>query len=77
MDGVIVDLDIRLLGVNDPTIIMGQYLPDPITKDFNVLTLFPRVTGINYQAKDNWQIKPFLVSMPAWMSKARLNSPSP
>ena len=63
MDGVIVDLDIRLLGVNDPTIIMGQYLPDPITKDFNVLTLFPRVTGINYQAKDNWQIKPFLESV--------------
>lgn len=63
MNGVIVDLDIRLLGVNDPTIIMGQYLPHPITKNFNVLTLYPRVTGIDYQEKDDWKIAPFLESV--------------
>ena len=63
MDGIIVDPEIRLLGVNDPTIIMGQYLPQAITKDFNVLTLYPRVAGIDYQQKDNWQITPFLESV--------------
>jgi ABC-type uncharacterized transport system involved in gliding motility auxiliary subunit len=73
MNGVIVDLDIRLLGVNDPTIIMGQYLPHPITKDFNVLTLYPRVTGIDYEAKDNWKVTPFLESVNrSWLETGEL-----
>jgi ABC-type uncharacterized transport system involved in gliding motility auxiliary subunit len=73
MDGVLVDLEIRLLGVNDPTIIMGQYLPHPITKDFNVLTLYPRVTGIEYQENDNWKITPFLESVKrSWLETGEL-----
>ncbi len=73
MDGVIVDLEIRLLGVSDPTIIMGQYLPHAITKDFNVLTLFPRVTGINYEEKDNWKVTPFLESVNrSWLETGAL-----
>ena len=73
MNGVIVDLDIRQLGVEDPTIIMGQYLPQPITKDFNVLTLYPRVTGINYEAKDGWKIEPFLESVNrSWLETGEL-----
>lgn len=73
MNGVIVDLEIRLLGVNDPTIIMGQYLPHPITKNFNVLTLFPRVTGINYKDTDDWKITPFLESVNrSWLETGEL-----
>jgi len=73
MDGVIVDLEIRLLGVSDPTIIMGQYLPHAITKDFNVLTLFPRVTGINYEEKDDWKVTPFLESVNrSWLETGEL-----
>jgi len=63
MNGVIVDPDIRLLGVTDPTIIMGQYLPQTITDNFNVLTLYPRVTGIDYQKDDDWKVTPFLESV--------------
>jgi ABC-type uncharacterized transport system involved in gliding motility auxiliary subunit len=74
MNGVIVDLDIRLLGVNDPTIIMGQYLPHAITKDFNVLTLYPRVTGIEYQEKDGWKDTPFLESVNrSWLETGPLH----
>lgn len=73
MDGVIVDMEIHLLGVSDPTIIMGQYLPHPITKDFNVLTLFPRVTGVNYEDKDNWQVTPILESVNrSWLETGAL-----
>jgi ABC-type uncharacterized transport system involved in gliding motility auxiliary subunit len=73
MKGVIVDLEIRMLGVSDPTIIMGQYLPHAITKNFNVLTLYPRVTGINYQEKDNWKISPFLESVNrSWLETGTL-----
>ena len=73
MNGVIVDLDIRQLGVEDPTIIMGQYLPHPITKDFNVLTLYPRVTGIDYASKGDWKIEPFLESVDrSWLETGEL-----
>ena len=73
MDGVIVDMEIRMLGVSDPTIILGQYLPHAITKNFNVLTLYPRVTGINYQEKDNWKITPFLESVNrSWLESGAL-----
>ena len=74
MHGVIVDLDIRLLGVDDPTIIMGQYLPHAITRDFNVLTLYPRVTGIEYEDKDNWTDTPFLESVNrSWLETGPLH----
>lgn len=72
-DGVVVDLDIQLLGVNDPTIIMGQYLPHAITKDFNVLTLYPRVAGIEFETTDNWTITPFLQSIErSWLETGPL-----
>lgn len=63
MNGEIVDMEISQLGVDDPTIIIGQYLPQAITKDFNLLTLYPRATGIDYETKDNWQVEPFLESV--------------
>ncbi|MEJ2450363.1 MAG: Gldg family protein [Gammaproteobacteria bacterium] len=73
MDGVIVDLEIRMLGVNDPTIVMGQYLPHAITNNFKVLTLFPRVTGIDYQAKGGWTDTPFLESVKrSWLETGPL-----
>jgi ABC-type uncharacterized transport system involved in gliding motility auxiliary subunit len=75
LDGIIVDLDIRLLGVTDPTIIMGQYQPHAITKDFNVLTLYPRVAGLDYEARDNWTITPFLQSIErSWLEKGPLQN---
>lgn len=73
MNGEIVDLEIRMLGVNDPTIVMGQYLPSAITNNFKVLTLFPQVTGINYQAKGGWTDTPFLESVSrSWLETGPL-----
>ncbi len=71
--GVIVDMDIQLLGVNDPTIIMGQYTPHAITENFNVLTLFPRTVGITYQESEQWQVTPFLKSIDrSWLETGKL-----
>lgn len=73
MDGVIVDMEIRLLGVNDPTIVMGQYLPHAITNNFKVLTLYPRVTGIDYKAEGGWTDTPFLESVKrSWLETGPL-----
>lgn len=72
-EGVVVDLDIQLLGVNDPTIMMGNYQPHAITENFNVLTLFPRVAGITYEQNDDWQVTPFLQSIErSWLETGEL-----
>lgn len=71
--GVIVDMDIQLLGINDPTIIMGQYTPHAITDNFNVLTLFPRTVGITYKENKDWQVTPFLKSIDrSWLETGKL-----
>lgn len=71
--GVVVDLDIQLLGVNDPTIMMGQLQPHAITENFTVLTLFPRVAGISHTQNDIWQVTPFLQSIErSWLEKGEL-----
>ncbi len=75
LNGVIVDLDIRQLGVNDPTIVMGQTKPHAITTDFNVLTLYPRVVGLENEKDDNWQVTPFLESIPrSWLETSEIKS---
>jgi len=63
LHGVVVDLDIRLLGVNDATIVMGQYKEHAITNDFNLLTLYPRVVGLDFEKNDKWQVTAFLESI--------------
>lgn len=74
MDGVIVDLDIQLLGVTDPTIIMGQYGQHPITANFNVLTLFPRVAGLKSNSTAGWQSSMFLQSIQrSWLERGKLS----
>ncbi len=71
--GTIVDTQIQLLGVNDPTIVMGQYQPHPITNNFDVLTLYPRAVGIQYQENDTWQVSPFLQSIErSWVENGKL-----
>lgn len=73
MGGVIVDLEIQLLGVNDPTIILGQYTDHAITRDFKMLTLFPRAGGIIYKDSSSWQVTPFLKSIErSWLEKGEL-----
>jgi len=71
--GVVVDMDIQLLGVNDPTIVMGQYESHPITENFSMLTLFPRTVGIVYKQKEGWQETPFLQSIArSWLERGKL-----
>ena len=73
LNGIVVDLDIQLLGVNDPTIVMGQYKEHAITSNFNVLTLYPRVVGLDFEKDDNWQVTPFLESIQrSWLETGEI-----
>lgn len=74
--GVILDLEVQLLGINDPTIVMAaEYPPHAITQNFGFLTLFPRVAGIEPVETSTWKYTTFLQSIPnSWLEKGDLSS---
>lgn len=72
--GVVVDPTTQLFQINDPTFaIVGDYGRHPVTQDFNVVTIFPRAIGLNFEAQDDWQGEPFLVtSARSWSETGKL-----
>lgn len=61
--GVVVDPTTQLFAINDPTFaIVGDYGRHAITQDFNVVTIFPRAAGVNFEAQDEWKGEPFLTT---------------
>ncbi|MBI3562045.1 MAG: GldG family protein [Gammaproteobacteria bacterium] len=77
--GIIIDRDVELLGIKDPSIIMAaEYPAHPITKGFTFLTLFPRALGINTAAnKTTWQYTTILQSVKnSWLERGDLHSGS-
>lgn len=63
--GMIIDTASRLIGIEDPTIVLntpGLYPPHPITRDFNYTTLFPRAITISIRDGTDWQHRPLLTS---------------
>jgi ABC-type uncharacterized transport system involved in gliding motility auxiliary subunit len=84
--GTIVDASTQLVGIDDPRIaLVSQYPKHPITKNFDVLTLFPQARAIfvndngqgdNAENKDitGWQKQPFLLTMPrSWVETGELS----
>jgi ABC-type uncharacterized transport system involved in gliding motility auxiliary subunit len=74
--GIILDLDVRLLGVNDPSVVMAtEYPAQAITQNFTFLTLFPRVAAIEVNKAAPWQYTDFLRSVPnSWLEKGNLKT---
>lgn len=62
--GVIVDTTTQLLGIDDPSFaLVARYTVHPITRDFDLLSLFPRAQAINYtnhSEETSWNYQPFL-----------------
>ena len=71
--GLVIDLDIGLLG-NDPTLVLGDYVPHAITEKFkSTQTIFPQVTGIEANQKEGWSVAPFVQSMPrSWIETGKI-----
>jgi ABC-type uncharacterized transport system involved in gliding motility auxiliary subunit len=73
--GTLVDPNSRLLGLTDPTIVLvARYdSSSAITQNFNVATLFPQTTALNYKSHDDWQEDAFLKSLPrSWLETGKL-----
>ncbi|KAF0190668.1 MAG: hypothetical protein FD165_2570 [Gammaproteobacteria bacterium] len=59
--GTVVDPTGRLFGIDDPTFsVISRYPDHPVTRDFNVITLFPGSAGIETLASTTWNAQPLL-----------------
>lgn len=74
-DGVVVDATAQMFGITDPTmIIVADYAPHPVTRDFSVVTLFPHVTAVDYElVPEDWQVDALLTTLPrSWLETDEL-----
>ncbi len=63
--GVIVDPTTQLFSIGDPTFaIVGDYGMHPVTRDFDVLTIYPGAVALRFDEQNNWQGEPFLITAP-------------
>lgn len=61
--GVIVDPTTQMFAINDPTFaIVGDYGIHPLTRNFDVLTIFPRASGLSFDMQGDWQTDAFLTT---------------
>jgi len=73
LPGVIVDPRAQVLGSPDPRlVVVDRYQPAPFTRDFDVMTVFPVATGIEFsELHDGYAVRPFAASIPqAWLESS-------
>jgi len=77
LPGTIVDPSTRRLGINDPTFaVIADYSASshPITRDFRLMTLFPRAAAINTTQNSPFDASPFLQTVPrSWAETGKLD----
>lgn len=75
--GVVVDKTTQLLGISDPSFaLVARYQNHPITRRFDLMTMFPRARAIKFPLNKNdqsWQFTPFLQTVEqSWTERAKL-----
>ena len=63
--GTIIDVAGRLIGVDDPTIVIetaSLYPPHLATEGFTYTTLFPKSAAVTAEGKSDWQVRPLLTT---------------
>jgi ABC-type uncharacterized transport system involved in gliding motility auxiliary subunit len=74
LPGIVVDLTTQLLGIQSAAIAaVTGYDASPVTKDFNLLTVFPLAAGLNVTAPKGWQSDAFLkTGGSSWVETGKL-----
>jgi len=76
LPGTIIDLAGRLIGIDDPTIVLltaSMYPLHPVTKDFTFTAIFPTASMLQIDENDTWQIKPLLsTGEHAWLERDKV-----
>ena len=73
--GTIVDPTAQMMNVNDPSFaLITSYPSHALTRDFQYMSIFPKAVGIIHAAvKKDWQITPFLKTVPrSWSETGAL-----
>jgi len=74
LPGIVVDLTTQLLGIQSAAIAaVTSYGASPVTKDFNLLTVFPLAAGLSVTAPKGWQADGFLkTGESSWVETGKL-----
>lgn len=74
--GTVIDSAGRLLGLDDPTIVIetaSLYPSHPATADFTYTTLFPGITTVTTDAQSPWRMQPLLTTGDhTWLETGKL-----
>jgi ABC-type uncharacterized transport system involved in gliding motility auxiliary subunit len=75
LSGIVVDLTTQLLGIQSAAIAaVTSYDASPVTKDFNLLTVFPLAAGLTVAAPKGWQSDAFLkTGESSWVETGKLS----
>lgn len=74
LPGVVVDPVTRAFGIDSPAVaLVTGYRAHPVTRDFDLLTLFPVATALQVDAGDEWRAESLLSTGPqAWAETGEL-----
>jgi ABC-type uncharacterized transport system involved in gliding motility auxiliary subunit len=74
--GTVIDSAGRLIGLDDPTIVIetaSLYPPHPATEGFTYTTLFPKATSVTADAQSPWRMQPLLTTGEhTWLETGKL-----
>ena len=72
--GTVVDATAQLVGINDPSfVVVTRYGNHPITRGFNLVTVFPQAAPIHLDQADHWHGTPLLKTGPrSWSETGKL-----
>jgi len=76
LPGIVVDLTTQLLGIQSAAIaaVTNYTPPHPVTKGFNLLTVFPLAAGLTVQAPQAWEGEGFLkTGENSWVETGKLS----
>ncbi len=61
--GTVIDPTTQMYAINNPTFaLIGDYGFHALTRDFELLTVFPMAVGLRMEAQDTWQSEDFLLT---------------
>ena len=64
LPGTVVDASTQLLGISDPAIaLVPNYSDHPITRDLDLVSLFPQAVALSATAPEGWQATPVLSTL--------------
>ena len=64
LPGTIVDATTQLFGISNPSFaLVADYQSNPITGQFDILTLFPQAAALDVEEHEDWHAQPFLETL--------------